>query len=45
MRLSPSWDTFDACSEVPYHDIAVGASVIPFGELFTIKRSGKYKFR
>ncbi len=40
-----SWDTCDACSEVPYHDIAVGASVIPLGELFTIKRSGKYKFR
>jgi hypothetical protein len=23
----------------------VGASVIPLGELFTIKRSGKYEFR
>jgi len=40
-----SWETFEACTEVPYADIEVGASVIPLGELFTIKRSGKYKFR
>ena len=40
-----SWNTFDACEEVPYDSIVGGASVIPLGELFTIKRTGKYKFR
>jgi hypothetical protein len=28
-----SWETFEACTEVPYVDIEVGASVIPLGEL------------
>ncbi len=40
-----SWDTFDACEEIPYDKVQAGASVIPLGELFTIKRNGKYKFR
>ncbi len=40
-----SWETFEACTEIPYDKIQIGASVIPLGELFTIKRSGKYKFR
>jgi hypothetical protein len=40
-----SWDTFEACTEIPYDEIQTGASVILLGELFTIKRSGKYKFR
>jgi hypothetical protein len=40
-----SWITFDAYEEVSYNSIQRGASVIPLGELFTIKRSGKYKFR
>jgi hypothetical protein len=40
-----SWETFQACEEVSYHAIEKGASVIPLGELFTIKRSGKFKFR
>jgi hypothetical protein len=40
-----SWDVFDACQEVAYESILKGASVIPLGELFTIKRNGKYKFR
>ncbi len=40
-----SWDTFEATIEIPYDNIVKGASVIPLGELFTIKRSGKYKFR
>ena len=40
-----SWETFEATVEIPYKDIVKGASVIPLGELFTIKRSGKYKFR
>jgi hypothetical protein len=39
------WDTFEACVEIPYHEIVGGASVIPLSKLFTIKRSGKYKFR
>jgi hypothetical protein len=40
-----SWNTFEACEEVPYNSIVGGASVIPLGELFTIKITGKYKFR
>ena len=40
-----SWDVFEATIEIPYRDVKKGASVIPLGELFTIKRSGKYKFR
>ena len=40
-----SWNTFETCEEVPYNSIVEGASVIPLGELFTIKRTGKYKFR
>jgi hypothetical protein len=40
-----SWELFEATIEIPYQDIMKGASVIPLGELFTIKRSGKYKFR
>ena len=39
-----SWNTFEACEEVPYNSIVERASVIPLGELFTIKRTGKYKF-
>ena len=40
-----SWQAFEACKEIPYDLIQSGASVIPLGELFTIKRNGKYKFR
>jgi hypothetical protein len=40
-----SWDVFEATVEIPYEKVVKGASVIPLGELFTIKRSGKYKFR
>jgi hypothetical protein len=40
-----SWNVFEACEEVTYSSIEQGASVIPLGELFTIKRNGKYKFR
>jgi hypothetical protein len=40
-----SWDVFEATLEVPFNKVVKGASVIPLGELFTIKRSGKYKFR
>ena len=31
-----SWIEFQACEEVPYENVDVGASVIPLGELFTI---------
>jgi hypothetical protein len=40
-----SWEVFEATVEIPYNEVVKGASVIPLGELFTIKRSGKYKFR
>jgi hypothetical protein len=40
-----SWAVFEATVEIPYNEVVKGASVIPLGELFTIKRSGKYKFR
>jgi hypothetical protein len=40
-----SWNVFEACEEVSYLAVQQGASVIPLGELFTIKRNGKYKFR
>jgi hypothetical protein len=40
-----SWEAFQACEEVSYHAIEKGASVIPLGELFTVKRTGKFKFR
>jgi hypothetical protein len=40
-----SWEMFEATVEIPYDKVVKGASVIPLGELFTIKRSGKYKFR
>jgi hypothetical protein len=40
-----SWNVFEACEEVTHSSIEQGASVIPLGELFTIKRNGKYKFR
>jgi hypothetical protein len=40
-----SWEAFDACEKIPYNNVRAGASVIPLGELYTIKRSDKYKFR
>ena len=40
-----SWLAFEACEEIPYESIKRGASVIPLGELFTIKRNGKYKLK
>jgi hypothetical protein len=36
---------FEASSEIPYEQMERGASIIPLGELFSIKRSGKHKFR
>jgi hypothetical protein len=40
-----SWDLFDAAEEVSFDDMVRGATIIPLGELFTIKRTGKHKFR
>ena len=40
-----SWNLFEASEEIAYDDMERGASIIPLGELFTVKRSGKYKFR
>jgi hypothetical protein len=40
-----SWAMFEASTEIPYERMEKGASIIPLGELFSVKRSGKYKFR
>jgi hypothetical protein len=40
-----SWDLFEAVEEVSFDDMEWGATIIPLGELFTIKRTGKHKFR
>jgi hypothetical protein len=40
-----SWDLFDAAEEMSFDDMVRGATIIPLGELFTIKRTGKHKFR
>jgi hypothetical protein len=39
-----SWDLFEAADEVSFEDMEWGATIIPLGELFTIKRTGKHKF-
>ncbi len=38
-KENESWRTFDAAEEVNYVDMEQGASVIPLGELYTIKRT------
>ena len=40
-----SWAMFEAATKIPYENMEKGASIIPLGELFSIKRSGKHKFR
>jgi hypothetical protein len=40
-----SWSMFEAATVVPYESMESGASVIPLGELFSVKRNGKKKFR
>ena len=40
-----SWAMFEAATKIPYEKMEKGASIIPLGELFSIKRSGKHKFR
>ena len=40
-----SWNLFDAAEEIAYDKMERGATLIPLGELFTRKRTGKFKFR
>ena len=40
-----SWSILEASTEIPFERMERGASIIPLGELFSIKRNGKYKFR
>jgi hypothetical protein len=40
-----SWNMLEASTEIPFEKMERGASIIPLGELFSIKRNGKYKFR
>ena len=44
-KENDSWRTFNASEEVRYVDMEQGASLIPLGELYTIKRTGQHKFR
>jgi hypothetical protein len=44
-KENESWRTFNASGEVKYHEMEQGASIIPLGELYTIKRNGQHKFR
>ena len=39
------WRDCNTSEEVKVEDMARGAKVIPLGELYTIKRDGRYKFR
>ena len=40
-----SWSMFEAATVVPFASMERGASLIPLGELFSVKRNGKKKFR
>jgi hypothetical protein len=40
-----SWNIFEAATVIPFGSIERGASIIPLGELFSVKRNGKKKFR
>jgi hypothetical protein len=40
-----SWSMFEAATVVPFGSMERGASIIPLGELFSVKRNGKKKFR
>jgi hypothetical protein len=44
-KENESWRTFDASEEIYFVDMEKGASIIPLGELYTIKRNGQHKFR
>jgi hypothetical protein len=40
-----SWGMLEASTEVNYDRMERGASIIPLGELFSVKRNGKSQFR
>jgi hypothetical protein len=40
-----SWGMFEASTEIAFEEMERGASIIPLGDLFSVKRNGKYKFR
>ena len=44
-KENEGWLDNDAAEEVTYSSMARGASLIPLGERFTIKRDGTHKFR
>jgi hypothetical protein len=44
-KENESWRTFNASEEIKFADMERGASIIPLGELYTIKRTGQHKFR
>jgi hypothetical protein len=44
-KENESWRTFNASEEVLYENMERGASIIPLGELYTIKRNGQHKIR
>ena len=44
-KENDGWIDNDAAEEVSYDSMTRGASIIPLGERFTIKRDGTYKFR
>ena len=44
-KENDGWHDNDAAEEVAYDSMAKGASIIPLGERFTIKRDGTHKFR
>jgi hypothetical protein len=39
------WDVNQAVSVVEFKDVPWNAKVVPLGELYTVKRDGRYKFR
>ncbi len=39
------WLDNDAVEIIMFKDVPISAKVIPLGELYTIKRDGRYKFR
>jgi len=44
-KENEGWLDNDAAEEVPFNNMERGASIIPLGERFTIKRDGTHKFR
>jgi hypothetical protein len=44
-KENEGWKMFNASGEVKYREMEQGASIIPLGELYTIKRNGQHKFR